>query len=273
MLSVFTGSMLALLKLVWYDLPTFDVSFTNTNFFPSKKKILALFESSAYPQHSPSRATNALLNLDQLIKNIHLTTIDLGDRDVCIFSPNLVPVVLVEGGANDYRERKCSCLPSDTLDPPNPYNNRPYHLPWDSSWSSDEIHEEEVRRLCWSALTLVSEYIARCEAFNEEPPAFYLADPTNVGLFLQFRIHSVDRMAEPFLISSDFCSLARLLTARHRPIVPRNLYPGKSRCGRSIAGACFFGISVTDSAHRARTKNGLNRRTRRSLRPRLSRIR
>jgi hypothetical protein len=162
--------------------------FHHTNFYScAKKKILALFESSAYPQHSPSRATNALLNLDQLIKNIHLTTLDLSNRDACTFSPNHVPVVLVEGGANDYnRERKCSCVPSDTLDPPNPYNNRHYHLPWDSSWSADEIHDEEIRRLCWSALTLISEYIARCEAFNEEPPAFFLADPTNVSLFLPF---------------------------------------------------------------------------------------
>ncbi|KIM45747.1 hypothetical protein M413DRAFT_17514 [Hebeloma cylindrosporum] len=159
--------------------------------------ILALFESSAYPQHSPSRATNALLNLDQLIKNIHLTTLDLGDRDVCVFSPNHVPVVLVDGGANDYnRDRKCACVPTDTLDPPNPYNNRPYHLPWDSSWSTDEIRDEETRRLCWSALTLVSEYIARCEAFNEEPPAFYLADPTNFGLLFPGEV--LDRPAPSY---------------------------------------------------------------------------
>jgi len=176
-----------------------------------KKKILALFESSAYPQHSPSRATNALLNLDQLIKNIHLTTLDLSDRDVCTFSPNHVPVVLVESGANDYnRERKCSCVPSDTLDPPNPYNNRPYHLPWDSSWSTDEIHDEEIRRLCWSALTLISEYIARCEAFNEEPPAFFLADPTNVSLFLPFGYQSIPRLTE--------------LSLSVRPLVPWRSY-------------------------------------------------
>jgi len=92
-------------------------------------------------------------------------------------------MVLVEGGIDDYaRDRKCSCLPPDSIDPPNPYHNHPYHLPWDSSWSPEEIHDEEIRRLCWSALTLVSEYVARCEAFNEEPPAFYLADPTNVRI-------------------------------------------------------------------------------------------
>ncbi|KAF8883073.1 hypothetical protein CPB84DRAFT_1750754 [Gymnopilus junonius] len=80
------------------------------------------------------------------------------------------------------------CLLSpDAIDPPNPYGPRTYILPWDNAWSSDEIRDEEIRRLCWSALSLISEYIAQCEAFNEDAHAFiYLTPPTLGPHFSKF---------------------------------------------------------------------------------------
>lgn len=145
-------------------------------------QILALFESSAHPHHTDNRATGALMKLDEIIMKISLTTIDQSDRDVCLFSPNNVPMVLVDSGSDVYSEdRRCTCFPTDAIDPPTPFGVRSYILPWDSTWSSDEIRDEEIRRLCWSALSLVSEYIAQCEAFNEEPPRFWLSNPVNVS--------------------------------------------------------------------------------------------
>ncbi|KDR67042.1 hypothetical protein GALMADRAFT_1133694 [Galerina marginata CBS 339.88] len=164
--------------------------------------ILALFESSAYPHHTSSRATNALISLDNLIRNITLTTIDTNDRDVCLFSPNNVPMVLPEGGVDSYNEdRKCSCFPPDAIEPPDPFSNRPYILPWDSNWSADEIRDEEIRRLCWSALSLVSEYVAQCEAFNDEPPRFYLSDPSNFGILFPGEV--LDRVSPSFRASDS----------------------------------------------------------------------
>ena len=40
---------------------------------------------------------------------------------------------------------------------------------------------EEIRRLCWATLILVSDYIAQCETFGEEYPNFYVTEPTNVS--------------------------------------------------------------------------------------------
>ena len=114
-----------------------------------------------------------------------LTTIDTHDHEVSLFSPNTVPMVLCDSPLDDYalRERKCGCFPPDSREPPDHYATRPYTLPWDPAWTADEVRREEIRRLCWASLTLISEYVARCEAFNEDAPHFNLCDPSNVSLF------------------------------------------------------------------------------------------
>lgn len=109
-----------------------------------------------------------------------LTTIDTGDLDVCLFSPNIVPMVLGHG-LDDSLPKKCAAYhPPDASDSPDYYFNRPYALLWDSNWTVEEIQIEEIRHLCWSALSLVSECVAQCEAFNEESPRF-LCNPSNVN--------------------------------------------------------------------------------------------
>ncbi|KAH9484701.1 hypothetical protein JR316_0001601 [Psilocybe cubensis] len=164
--------------------------------------ILALFESSAYPHHSSGRAMNSLLNLDQLIKSLSLTMHDQGDRDVSIFSRDSVPMVLVDGGSGDpYDDRKCSCILPGSNDTPDIYSNHPYVLPWASHWTPKEIYDEEVRRVCWSALSLVSEYVAQCQAFNDEPPQFFLSDPSNFGLL--FPNEAYDRHSPNYRASNS----------------------------------------------------------------------
>ncbi|PPQ92783.1 hypothetical protein CVT25_003831 [Psilocybe cyanescens] len=162
--------------------------------------ILALFESSAYPHHSSSRAMSALMNLDQLIKSISLTVHDQRDRDVSTFSPDNVPMVLIDGmDSND--DRKCGCFPPGSIDPPDPYSNRPYILPWDSNWTPEEIYDEEVRRLCWSALGLVSEYVAQCQALNDDAPQFFLSEPSNFGLLFPNEV--LDRVSPSYRASNS----------------------------------------------------------------------
>ncbi|KAF8814824.1 hypothetical protein BYT27DRAFT_7156612 [Phlegmacium glaucopus] len=165
--------------------------------------VLALFESSAYPQHTADRQVSALISLDNIIRNITLTTIDTGDHDVCLFSPNIVPMVLGHSNVDDSLHKKCACLPTDAIDSPHHYSNRPYTLPWDSNWTAEEIQDEEIRRLCWAALSLVSEYVAQCKAFNEEPPRFFLCDPSNFGILFPGEV--LDRRS-PSYRASDYLS-------------------------------------------------------------------
>lgn len=162
--------------------------------------MLALFESSAHPQYSPSRAASSISYLDNIIRRLQLTIIDSSDPDVSAFKPHQVPSVKPRPGASPKDpSQKCSCIPL----PPN--SNLPadhysstwsYAPPWDPSWSSNEIYKEECRRLCWSALTIVAGHSSQSAALEKEPAQFFLTDPGNV---------------RPALASLSYCPYANKL--------------------------------------------------------------
>jgi len=157
-------------------------------------QILSLFEISAHPQHSPERIRTSLINLDTLIRSLSLTSIDSLDRTSCRFSPGSVPVVLTDKSPSHFNENhECSCIPDATRDPY--HHHHVYSLPWASDWSPREIADEEIRRLCWSTLILISDYISQCKTFGEEYPHFYVTEPANVSPTLFPR----------FWFSSDLC--------------------------------------------------------------------
>lgn len=170
----------------WIDVPLAEAAL-----------MLALFEASAHPQHAPARAAAAIGYLDTIIRRLQLTAIDANDPDVSAFKPHQVPVVKTRaapspgggGGGKEGAPQKCACIPL----PPNA--NLPadhfssswsYSPPWDPTWSPAEIHREECRRLCWSALTLVAGHSSQSAAFDKEPTQFYLTDPGNVCFILFF---------------------------------------------------------------------------------------
>ena len=142
--------------------------------------MLALFESSAHPQYSPDRLALSLVLLDDIIRENSITMIDARDREVSMFNAGCVPIVHV-GGVDDSPDRKCACIPTDAVQPPNPFTSWSYVLPWDSSWTDTQTRDEECRRLCWTALSLICDYLSQCAAFNKQPPNFFLSDPRNVS--------------------------------------------------------------------------------------------
>jgi hypothetical protein len=91
------------------------------------------------------------------------------------------------------KDHECSCIPPDSLAARNLYHDHAHLLSWNPDWSHHEIADEETRRLCWSSLTLISDYIAQCETFGEEYPHFYVTEPANVSSKLF-----------PCLFSSDY---------------------------------------------------------------------
>lgn len=199
-------------------------------------KILALFECSAHPQHSSERIRASLVNLDSLIRNLSLTSIDSHDRTACRFSLGRVPVVQTDTPLDTFaKEYKCSCISPDMLDP----LNQDCSLSWDPSWSPHQISDEEVRRLCWSSLAIISDYVLHCEMFNDEPPRFYVTEPSNVGQIshvLSFWGSSFDSM---------FCfSLGKSSIEFRQHFVSKNLSRQRNPFGHSTVAACSFGIFV-----------------------------
>ena len=160
-------------------------------------------------------------------------------------------MVLGHGSADDSLHKRCACRPPDAVDPPDHYSNHPYILPWDSNWTSEEIQDEEIRRLCWSSLSLVSEYVAQCEAFNKESPRFFLCDPSNVNIISSLFpfLASIDH-----IISSGSCSQEKCLIAVHQVIAHLIPFHQKNLYGLSTVGACYFGIFAIASMNLAKRK-------------------
>ncbi|KDQ27287.1 hypothetical protein PLEOSDRAFT_1076525 [Pleurotus ostreatus PC15] len=145
--------------------------------------MLSLFEMSVHPQYDPDRVVNSLVFLDNIIRHVSLTSVDAHDPDVAIFPT-----------------RTCSCIPTDAAHPPDAFSTWAYPLPWDSSWTEVQVRDEECRRLCWSALSLVSTYTSQCAAFNRDPPNLFLTDPSNYAILFPGEV--MDRMS-PAYRSSD----------------------------------------------------------------------
>ena len=143
---------------------------------------MTLFELCPHPGHSPPRANDHVLFLDRLIRSQQLTSVDVADPEVSTFAPKAVPVV------QDRRRRdprkKCSC-PRPPLEDPDVHTLLPSwaSVPsWGASWSPAEVGKEECRRLCWSALSIISCQSVTSSAFDKEPPDFFLSNPANVSL-------------------------------------------------------------------------------------------
>lgn len=141
---------------------------------------MTLFELCPHPGHSPQRAKDHILFLDRFVRSQRLTYVDMADPDVSTFAPKTVPVVQV-------RRRqgltKCFC-PRSPLGEPVAHALLPSWAsvpPWESSWSPTDVEKEECRRLCWSALSIVSCQSVTSSAFDKDPPNLFLSNPANVS--------------------------------------------------------------------------------------------
>lgn len=136
-------------------------------------QILAVFESSAHPEHSTQRANEALTLMDRIIVNLSLQLQDRADPDVIRCDPHSVPSVNI----GQVPPKRCCCfhvpLPQDF--------SFAYNPPWDPDWDANEMRKEECRRICWSALTLIATHTAQCAAFHQDPLPLKLSDASQVG--------------------------------------------------------------------------------------------
>lgn len=145
--------------------------------------MLTLFELCPHPGHSPQRANEHVSFLDRLVRSQQLTFLDAADPEVSTFVPGAVPVVHIQGRHAYETPEKCAC-PRSPLDDPVAHTLLPSWAsvpPWEPSWSPAEVEKEECRRLCWSALSLISCQSVTSSAFDKDPPDFFLSNPANVS--------------------------------------------------------------------------------------------
>lgn len=136
--------------------------------------VLALFETSAHPQHDDASVEAALILLDKIIEALQLTTLDARDPDTLDHSTG---VPTVSNPRSPPKQCECADTASSPADGPNTWSFQPT---WDPLWTEAEVKSEETRRLCWSALILVSNHTAARAAEQREPLNLFLVDPSNV---------------------------------------------------------------------------------------------
>lgn len=154
--------------------------------------MLALFESSAHPQYSVERANSSLQFLDRITTKLTLSKIDFYDPDVSDFTGSAIPIVDFPIGYETPTRCNCLTLPSSPITSVSPTHfdfSFSFNSPWDPNWTGEEIQKEECRRICWSALALVSNHTAHSAAFHERPLDLQLADPRNVSFINLHRRH------------------------------------------------------------------------------------
>lgn len=144
--------------------------------------VLALFETSAHPQHDDASVEAALILLDKIIEALQLTTLDARDPDTLDHSTG-VPTV-----ANPrLPPKQCDCVA--TAAPGDGSNTWSFQLAWDPLWTEADVKSEETRRLCWSALILVANHTATRAAEQREPLNLFLVDPSNFRLLFPGEYH------------------------------------------------------------------------------------
>lgn len=134
--------------------------------------VLALFETSAHPQHDDANADAALVLLDKIIETLQLTVLDARDHDTLDHSTG-VPTV---AHGHTPLKKRCEC----TTAPADGTSSWSFQPAWDSLWSAEEARAEETRRLCWSALVLVANHTVARAAEQREPLCLFLIDSSNV---------------------------------------------------------------------------------------------
>ncbi|KAG6898966.1 hypothetical protein C0993_002144 [Termitomyces sp. T159_Od127] len=170
--------------------------------------IIALFESSVHPMYDPGRVEEALVTLDYIIRTTRLTTIDADDADVLTYPAGHVPMapllplpVTAAADPGGGASRKCGCIPADAAQAPDAYTLWSYIPAWDARWTEEEVRDEECRRLCWAALSLVCNYVSQCVAFDREPPELFILDCANYAIL--FPGEALDRVSPTFRASTS----------------------------------------------------------------------
>ncbi|KAJ3518048.1 hypothetical protein NMY22_g13832 [Coprinellus aureogranulatus] len=240
--------------------------------------IIALFESSAHPHYTHARALNALVELDDYIHQMRLTMHDVSQPDATQYDG--VPVIYYPSDRETLNASKgCGCLSSHSSTHGSSHHHTSsggpgsvdlgygggvggpggmggrggsYNPPWDAQWTLDQIRAEEVRRLCWSALSLVSAFLAQAATDNRRMPSFHLSDPrqvrtTPLSLFVR---RGVNLRLLASLVPTP------LPRGSPRPTRPRLLLPGRLTAKESVWALYCRSMLLWNYANRFRGLEG-----------------
>lgn len=174
------------------------------------KQLLTIFEGSPHPYHTPERTMSALSLLDSLIYSLGLLLIDVHEPTVSIFPADEVPTVALmtafpAAGApfppqllqNDHFSEFHSILDSPYREEAHQQESdedsddwaigrswrmmfKPPNWPDIQTQGKGEIEKEEVRRLCWNALSVATIFREHMVHFQRCSWNFHILKQENV---------------------------------------------------------------------------------------------
>lgn len=197
--------------------------------------VLALFETSAHPQHDDTNADNALALLDKIIETLQLTGLDARDHDTLDHSSG---VPTVAQGHPPLKRCECSAAPADGT------SSWSFQPAWDPLWSAEEIRAEESRRLCWSALVLVANHTVARAAKQREPLCLFMIDSSNV------RMHDGKNITKPHLTKTKKIILVPAALSRGVPAA-RRILPDSRAIGEGFGVGAVLPQHASMELHRA----------------------
>lgn len=109
-----------------------------------------------------------------------LPTLDTENPAVSSFSHGAVPAIFLDDGPS-LTGKTCECLSQDPNEVSRDSEIRMHHVPRSHSQTNKAAGDEEIRRLCWGALSLISEHNAQCMALGRDVHDFSLNHPDNVS--------------------------------------------------------------------------------------------
>ncbi|KAH9993706.1 hypothetical protein BJV74DRAFT_760416, partial [Russula compacta] len=178
--------------------------------------ILAFFEVCGHSQHKMTRIHSSLSILDSIIRSLAMQYLDASNPTASTFVRNDVPIVQVSSenhvSTSQHYPTSMSIpsLPQQYVQPqqiavaptirasnclcnelslgaqwPEAQEKVPLWVAtpmWNREWTEGEIRREECRRLCWSALMLVSGQTSFSEAAKWSHMDLFMVEPSNYSI-------------------------------------------------------------------------------------------
>ncbi|KAJ9101792.1 hypothetical protein QFC21_003131 [Naganishia friedmannii] len=164
--------------------------------------VLMAFEFYPYPQHSFDRTVSAIHLFDSIAHMFQLLACDVSDERVSIFIPNAVPVLTLEAGGspqtgNPAATREEIVRSSHEAEEQEEIKELIKWSPkpqWPVHWSVAQVRQDEARRMCWTASSMVANFSLWTHTLGLQPLDLYMSNPANYALFFP---------AEPLLVNKD----------------------------------------------------------------------
>ncbi|KAJ9113868.1 hypothetical protein QFC19_000061 [Naganishia cerealis] len=164
--------------------------------------VLMAFEFYPYPQHSYDRTVSAVHLFDSIAHTFQLLACDVSDERVSIFIPNAVPVLTVEANGSPHYGKPAATREEivrssheaeeqEEIKELIKWSPRPQ---WPVHWSSAQVRQDEARRMCWTASSMVANFSLWTHTLGIPPLDLYISNPANYALFFP---------AEPLLVNKD----------------------------------------------------------------------